>query len=107
MTLQQQLRKFSEIVAPLAPNVYHYHRRQKDFPCIVWQEEGASNFYTDNLPRETAPAGTLDYFTQEEFDPAVDEIEAALTAGGVAWALNSVQYEEDTGLIHYEWTWEI
>lgn len=27
-------------------------------------------------------------------------------SGEIAWYLNSVQYEEDTELIHYEWAWE-
>ena len=31
----------------------------------------------------------------------------ALDAAGIAWYLNSIQYEEDTGLIHYEWVWEV
>lgn len=24
-----------------------------------------------------------------------------------SWQLNSIQYEDDTGLTHYEWTWEV
>ena len=31
----------------------------------------------------------------------------ALEGIGASWYLNSVQYEEDTGLIHYEWYWEV
>lgn len=107
MTLQQKLKRFGESLADLAPNVYHYHRRQKDFPCVIWQEEGPASFYLDDQLSESAPAGSLDYFTQEEFDPAVDEIELTLAALGISWRLNSIQYEEDTGLIHYEWLWEM
>lgn len=106
MAYQKKLRVFSEVVGTLAPNVYHYHRRQKDFPCIVWQEDGGSAFHADDARKEISPTGTLDYFTREEFDPRVDEIEAAFYQMNVSFSLNSVQYEEDTGLIHYEWVWE-
>ena len=30
----------------------------------------------------------------------------SMTAMGIPWALESVQYEDDTGFIHMEWTWE-
>ena len=35
--------------------------------------------------------------------------EAALDAAPCvgAWYRNSVQYEEDTGLTHFEWVWEV
>ena len=35
------------------------------------------------------------------------QIPTALDQIGAAWYLNSVQYEEETGLIHYEWVWEV
>jgi len=38
----------------------------------------------------------------------VQQIEDALgTDDSLAWQLNSVQYEQDTGYIHYEWAFEI
>jgi hypothetical protein len=38
----------------------------------------------------------------------VQQIEDALdTDDSLAWQLNSVQYEQDTGYIHYEWVFEI
>jgi hypothetical protein len=30
-----------------------------------------------------------------------------MNAQGMAWELNSVQYEEDTGLIHWSWDWKV
>ena len=33
-------------------------------------------------------------------------LEQSMTAMGIPWALESVQYEDDTGFIHLEWTWE-
>lgn len=56
---------------------------------------------------EQAITGTTDYFTRDEFDPAIDRIQDANQSLGIAWRLNSVQYEDDTELIHYEWSWEV
>ena len=30
-----------------------------------------------------------------------------MTAHGIAWEKTSVQYEDETGFIHHEWTWEV
>jgi hypothetical protein len=37
----------------------------------------------------------------------LDNIQAALNSLRIPWRLNSVQYEDETNLIHYEWTWEV
>ena len=47
-------------------------------------------------------------YTKTEDDANVDAIESVFD-GAAAWIaaqLNSVQYEDDTGLVHYEWAWE-
>ena len=54
-----------------------------------------------------AVTGSTDLFTKREFDPWRDELEAAFDAAGLVWALNSAQYEEETGFWHYEWDWEV
>ena len=46
-------------------------------------------------------------YTKTDKDPLFSAIPEALEDIGAAWYLNSVQYEEDTGLIHYEWVWEV
>lgn len=107
MTLQQKLKPFGEAFAGAAPHVYHYFRMQKEYPCIVWQENGGEGFWADDAPADQAVSGTLDYFTQAEFDPAVDQIQNIFKELGIHWALNSVQFEENTRLIHWEWTWEV
>lgn len=49
--------------------------------------------------------GYVDYFCSSDALTAKESIETALTSLGIWWRLNSVQYEEDTGYIHYEWEW--
>lgn len=107
MTFQNKLRAFGSALGELSPAVYHYFRVQKEYPCIVWQEEGGSSFTADNRQTEIAPSGSLDYFTNREYDPVFGEIEDTLRAIGASYRLNSIQYEEQTGLIHYEWEWEM
>lgn len=87
--------------------VSHWKRMQSD-RYFVWQEDGANDFMVGNVHAEQVVTGTTDLYTKQEFDPWKDAFEAALDANGtIAWSLNSVQYEEDTGFIHYEWEWQV
>ena len=110
MTLQQTLKKFGETLYGLSVSVYHYTRpKTATTGYLVWQEEGGTNsFHADNSKAEHAVSGSLDYYTKVEFDAAVDEIQKTLTeVEGCSWELADVQFEEETGLIHYTWDWEI
>lgn len=85
---------------------YHYWRPAKvKSEYGVWAEDGEQDsFNGDNIKLEQQIHGTVDYFTLKEFNPVLDEIQEALqnVAPG-AWSLLSVQYEDETNLIHYEW----
>lgn len=107
MTYQDKLRRFSELLDSLPVAVHHYWRPRLNPPFMVWQEEGENALSCNNRPGEHTATGTLDYFTPTEFDPVADEIPRTLRAGGASCALISVQYEESTHLIHYEWSWEV
>ncbi len=106
MTYQNKLRRVGEIFSTVHHNCYHYFRTQKAFPCIVWQEDGASGMYADDLLNEPAPSGVLEYYTQMEYDPIVDGIMALKEQEGLCLTLQSVQFEEAANLIHYTWSWE-
>lgn len=86
--------------------VSHYRRLSSD-RYFVWQEEQALDLCAGNVHRERAMAGTTDLFTKTEYDPWIAQLQAAFDAYGIAWNLESVQYEQDTGFIHYEWYWEV
>lgn len=86
--------------------VSHYERMQSD-RYFVWQEENRSDLIAGDRHTERAVRGTTDLYTKQEFDPWADELEASFDSFGVAWSLNSVQYEEQTGFVHTEWTWEV
>lgn len=75
-------------------------------PCIIWAEDGEEeSFNSDNHKTEQNITGTVHAFSKREFDPLFDEVQEALEELGATWALQSVQYEEETNLIHYEWRW--
>lgn len=74
----------------------------------VYAEDGAHDLEADDLHAERAFEGTVDYFTRDDTGAPQVVIEAALaTVPGLAWYLNSVQYEQDTGFIHLEWVFQL
>ena len=46
----------------------------------------------------------VDYFTRDATDTIRTSLEAILEDEDTAWNLRSVQFESDTGYIHYEWS---
>ena len=81
-------------------------------PCPGWDygvyaEDGANDFNADGEHAEKAVQGTVDYFTRDDSGTPQTTIEAALEGLNVPWYLNTIQYEDDTGYIHYEWVFEV
>ena len=89
--------------------VYHYWRPRLEAPYCVWQEDGEGDtIWSNNHMEEQVITGTIDYFTRTEYDPMINQIQNALNdAENVGWGLNSIQFEEETNLIHYEWSFEV
>lgn len=87
---------------------YHYRRPDKaPAPYLVWQEDGEGEILkADNAKAVITLQGSADYYTAEEFDPVIDALQAKFEALHLVWRLDSVDYETDTGLIHYSWKWE-
>lgn len=86
--------------------VSHFARLKSD-RYFVWQEDGANDLIADGKHIDRAMQGSTDLFTKQDNDPWIAAFEKSLDENGAAWSLNSVQYEEDTGFIHYEWVWEV
>jgi hypothetical protein len=74
----------------------------------VWQEEAQadSNYLNNNLEEQTIQ-GSIDFYTKTEFDDLADEIQKTLIAHNIAFSLFLIQYEKETGYIHYTWNWEV
>lgn len=86
---------------------YGWREAPKD-RYIVWAEDGSdAQISAEGQNAERAITGTLDLFVKTDDMQDMRAVEAAFNRSRVAWYLNSVQYEDDTGLIHYEWVWEV
>lgn len=97
-----------QALVALPVDVFHYHAFKKKDRYIVWAEnaEGGS-VEADDRKQEYSVSGYIDFFTRRENDPVVDMVAEALKSAEISFYLNSVQYEEETGYIHFEWLFEV
>ena len=87
---------------------YHYNKPSSvKAPYAIWQENAEQSFHSDNTKSERSLEGVIDFYTLNESDPKLDEIEAALVNMKAAWTLSSVDYEDETQLIHFSWEWSV
>lgn len=108
LSLQAKLQQIGTAFATVTTNCWHYWRPVKTTPCLIWAETGEDDsFHSDNRKSEQRIVGTVDLFTKTEFDPLADSVQDTLESLGMTWSLNSVQYEEETNLIHMEWVWGV
>lgn len=102
-----KLSNIRDALFEVLPDVFHYSAKGKKNKYIVWAEDNEADAgYGDNKKTTQVIQGTIDYYTKEEYDPNVRLIQVKLNSIEVAWRLNSIQYEEDTKFIHYEWIFE-
>lgn len=102
------LEKVKQALLTVTNKVYHYTAPQAVAGAyIVWAEDGqGDSAWADGVMTAQAIEGAIDYYTPTEYDGAVTDIQGALGAAGISWRLNSVQHEDETGLIHYEWIFQ-
>lgn len=86
--------------------VSHLQQLESD-RYFVWAEDGANDLLAGNSHAERAMTGRTDFYTKQEFDPWAGALEQSFVDHGIAWSLVSVDYEEETGFIHYSWDWEV
>lgn len=105
LSVNDKLKIVRNALTAVSTNVYHYRRPDNLENAIVWAEDAEDNsFYANNIKQNIAMHGTIDYFTKSEYDRKIDDIVAGLNSSSrIAWNIKSVQYEDETGLIHYEW----
>lgn len=105
MTLTEKLRAIASRIGSIGCEVSHYWRPVKNVPLLIWAETNEELFRADNRRSEMVVNGTLDFYTNVEFDETIDSIQTAMDEFALTWSLDSVQYEEETNLIHYSWNW--
>lgn len=106
--MESMLETLRAALAALTDRVYHYVAAPNTTPpYIVWSEDGDNDLLAGNVHVERCITGTVDLYTRTDSDPLFTAIPEALEGLGASYYLNSVQYEEETGLVHYEWVWEV
>ena len=88
--------------------IYHYFKpSQVQAPYGVWIEGPEDSFNGDNGKAERLLTCTMEFYTQDEADSKIDEIEQAFISMGASWSFVGSQFEEETALIHYSWEWSV
>lgn len=82
-------------------------RPDTDYLVIDIDSE-ANSLEADGQKVNQAPQGTVDLYTKSNDRAVMLSVQNVLNAfDGCAWYLNSVQYEEDTRLLHWEWVFSL
>lgn len=69
----------------------------------TYSESSGNDFTADQKHVERGTEGYISYFTRDDSGTPRSTIEAVLNELNIPWYLNTIQYENDTGYIHYEW----
>lgn len=110
MSRQAQLMKVKEALTAIdGLPVFHFFKPSevKDRYCVWSEDTQAESLHGDGILLNQQIEGTIDLFSKQEFDQAVDEIQEALSNARIGFYQNSIQFEEETGLIHWEWVWYV
>lgn len=102
------LEKIQNALLALTNNVFGYAASpNSEVPYIVYADDTENVLSADNSHDAAATTGTIDLYTNSATDPLRTSIPQALTGIGCSWYKNSTQFEQDTGLIHDEWVFEV
>ena len=81
------------------------HSPDDKYGVITLDNQIALNTDADPVT-EKMLSGFVDVFVKKPQDlSTVNDVESALKQLGIWFALESVQFEDDTGYVHYEWQW--
>ena len=103
---EQLINALKQLNIPLAEYAWDV-RPDKDYLVIAIDSE-ANSLEADGKKVNQAPQGTIDLFTYSNDRETMLAVQGVMDAfDGCAWYLNSVQYEDDTRLLHWEWVFSL
>ena len=96
------------VTLPVAENGWN-SRPDADSWGVIALEYEADALRGDDCKVCTAYEGSVDLFSRKKHgDGWIPLVTGTLTEHcGGAWSLNSRQYENETGLFHWEWTFQV
>lgn len=104
----EPLKRVRDALLTITEDPCHFEAENKGNHYIVWQEDSeGESLHADDKHEIMVISGTIDLFTKQEYDPWVQEITRALENAEITCRIESIQYEDETGYIHYEWRFEV
>ena len=98
MTLQE----LRDLLLQITDKVYHFEAAQESSGrYIVWQETGGRALSGSNRRQEVIRDVQIDLYTEEDFDPMVEQILNQLEDAGIAVNEPTTVYDPDTCLIRH------
>ena len=79
---------------------------QTDYLVVALDGQGESLWANTHMA-ERALEGSIDLFAYTDGRNNAATVEGVLNSIDCAWYLSSIQHESDTGLIHYEWIFQM
>ncbi len=109
MSISDRINKLRDGLLTVTPRVYRARAHKTAAPYIVWMEDGAGDALRANgMTGEQPISGTIHLFESETTTETLSvAVQKMLNGLECAWQLGSIQHEQDTGLVHYEWAWEV
>ena len=98
----------NDVTLPMTEDEWRTRPEAESYGLVSFDFEAAS-LNGDSIKLDAAYEGSVDLFSRNQRGGGWRAlIEAALQAHcGACWGLNSYQYERETGLGHWEWTFQI
>lgn len=108
MNTHDRIQKLKDQLLTVGPTVYESWAHKAKTPYIVWLMNGGSDLKANGRTQEQAISGTVHLFERKTAPESFfDGVQKALNRAECAWAISSIQHEQDTGLVHFEWSWEV
>lgn len=92
---------------PFAHYAWSENAAERQHDHGVYAEDNEKALCANNSHAERVLQGTIDLFTRDDSGAPKRNVEAALDRYNIMYRFELVQYERDTGFIHYEWIFEI
>ncbi|MFR5876326.1 MAG: hypothetical protein ACLUFN_07540 [Eubacterium sp.] len=104
----KKLQQVKTALLTVTDDTYHFAAPNNSEDYIVYSEnsEGGS-VEADNYKLEQSVSGLIYFYTKKENHPFVDEIQQALINSRISFYLISVEYDSQTELIEYCWSFEV
>ena len=108
MNTAERIQKLKDSLKGVGPPVYENWALKAKTPYIVWLMNGGRDLKANGKTQEQAISGTVHLFERAAAKETLfADVQKALNAAECAFSLSSIQNEQETGLIHYEWSWEV